>query len=352
MKIALANNLYYPYKRGGAESVVEEMIAQFKKEGHEVFLITCRPKNDLDPAPNGVKTYYFPSDYSRLADIPAYLRVFWHAKNIFSFSQTARIKKVLLTEKPDIVVTHNLMGLGFRLPCLLKKLEIRHEHFLHDIQLLYPSGLMMLGHEYIIDSWPAKIYQLFTRAFFASPTKVISPSLWLLGQHRLRGFFHDSETEIRNLNQIQKPAEEKNVAQEKTCFNNFLFVGQIEKHKGIILLIKAFILALESKPNLKLTIIGSGSQLAEAQDLSKNYHQIIFGGRKESTEVQKIMSESDCLVIPSLCYENTPMTIHEAHNAGLTVLAANIGGIPEIINGQDRLFKAGDIMDLNNHILD
>lgn len=351
MKIALVNNLYQPYKRGGAETVVEEMIAQFKNEGHEVFLISCRPKNDLHPTENGIKTYYFPSDYSRLADIPEYLRFFWHAKNIFSFSQAASIKKVLVAEKPDLVITHNLMGLGFRLPCVLKKLKIRHEHYLHDIQLLYPSGLMMLGKEKLVDSWPAKFYQLFTRAFFGSPAKVISPSFWLLGQHRLRGFFHDSETEIRNLNQKQKNSESHETIKDDTKFQNFLFVGQIEYHKGVILLIKAFISALESQPNLKLTIVGSGSKLAEAQNLSKNYPQIIFSGRKEATEIKEIMTSSDCLVIPSLCYENTPMTIHEAHNAGLAVLAANIGGIPEIVNNKDRLFKPGDIMDLKNHLL-
>ena len=64
------------------------------------------------------------------------------------------------------------------------------------------------------------------------------------------------------------------------------------------------------------------------------------------------MSESDYLIIPSLCYENAPMTIYEAHSAGLPVLAASIGGIPEIINKNDKLFKAGDISDLKKYILD
>ncbi|MEI6528845.1 MAG: glycosyltransferase [Candidatus Falkowbacteria bacterium] len=351
MKIALANNLYYPYNRGGAETVVKNMIAELKAQGHDVFLISCRPKADLNPTSNGIKTYYFPSDYSRLAEIPPYLRIFWHAKNIFSFKRSAEIKKILVVEKPELIITHNLMGLGFRLPCVIKKLKIHHEHYLHDIQLLYPTGLMMLGKEKIVDSWPAKFYQLFTRAFFESPAKVISPSLWLLGQHRLRGFFHDSETEIKNFNSGEKVAKETTKQDEQKSKQNFLFVGQIEFHKGILLLIKAFLSALETKADLRLTIIGDGSLMSEAKQLAKNDPKIDFRGRLEAPELKKIMESSDCLVIPSLCYENTPMTIHEAHNSKLRVLAANIGGIPEIINSNDKLFRPGDILDLEKHIL-
>jgi len=359
MKIALANNLYFPFNRGGAETVVKNQINELKKDGHEVFLITCKPKNDsndrsvlnseITPDPD-LNIYYLESDYSRLAEFSLLRRLAWHIKNTFSFATYATIKKILLNEKPDLVITHNIMGLGFRLPCLLRKLGLRHEHYLHDIQLLYPSGLMMLGQEKIIDSWGAKFYQLFTRAFFASPAKVISPSHWLLGQHRQRGFFHDSETEVKNL--IASPSdEEANKINRQSPFRNFLFVGQIENHKGILLLIKSFLSALETKPDMKLTIIGTGSLMNEAKQLTDNNSRINFIGRLEAAGVKDLMTQSDCLIIPSLCYENAPMTIHEAHRAGLAVLAANIGGIPEIISGSDRLFKAGDFLDLKNQLL-
>ncbi len=362
MKIAFANNLYFPFNRGGAETVVRNQISDLKRMGHEVFLITCKPKkNNLAPnmetaIASDLKIYYLESDYSRLAEFPGYRRLVWHIKNTFSFALSASIKKILIDEKPDLVITHNIMGLGFRLPVVLRKLKIRHEHYLHDIQLLYPSGLMMLGQEKIIDSLGAKFYQLFTRAFFASPAKVVSPSYWLLGQHRQRGFFHDSEAEIKNFNAQSEDASEdmvisKDKAIKKLPFHNFLFVGQIENHKGILLLIKSFLEAQKSRPEIKLTIIGDGSLLNEAKELAGNNNSINFKGRLEAAGVKDLMAQNDCLVIPSLCYENAPMTIHEAHAAGLSVLAANIGGIPEIINHHDRLFKAGDFLDLNNQIL-
>lgn len=348
MKIAIANNLYFPYNRGGAETVVRNQISELKNLGHDVFLISCRPKKENPPVNLDLKIYYLESNYSRLGSLPNYCHLIWHIKNTFSFAKSAAIKKILVSEKPDLLITHNIMGLGFRLPKVLRKLKIRHEHYLHDIQLLHPSGLMMFGQEKIVDSLGAKIYQIFTRAFFASPAKIVSPSFWLLGQHRQRGFFCESETEIRSFNDNSAlPASIK-----KPPFTNYLFVGQIETHKGILLLIKSFLSALELNPNLKLNIIGDGSILPQAKELAKSSAQISFLGRLDKAGVISQMQANDCLVIPSLCYENTPMTIHEAHGAGLSVLAANIGGIPEIIKSGDRLFTPSDYIDLKNKLLE
>ena len=351
MKIAIANNLYYPYNRGGAETVIKNMISDLKSQGHEIFLITTKPKHELDQIDLDLKVYYFPSDYSRLSEFTNIQKTFWHLGNIFSFQENTKIKKVLETEKPDLIMTHNLMGLGFRLPTAIRDLKIKHEHYLHDIQLLYPSGLMMLGEEKIVDSLSAKIYQFFNRIFFNSPDKIISPSNWLLDQHLKRGFFKNSKTEVKNLIKIENNQTTEQIDKKPNLKNNFLFVGQIEYHKGIIFLIKAFKEALLINSKLKLTIIGDGELIKSAKELSDREEQIEFKGRLDSEDVKTLMIANDCLIIPSLCYENAPMTIFEAHANSLSVLAANIGGIPEIISSNDRLFKAGDIEDLKNKIL-
>jgi len=355
MKIALANNLYYPFNRGGAETVIKNMITDLKSQGHEVFLITTKPYDVIVQEKSDIKTYYLSSNYSRLAEFSPYKKVLWHFTNIFSFKNTWIIKDILETEKPDLILTHNLMGLGFMLPVAIKDLKITHEHYLHDIQLLYPSGLMMFGEEKIIDGLSAKIYQIFTRHFFGSPSKIVSPSKWLLEQHRQRGFFANSKTEVKNLIKAEEAERENNTIKTPTNDlipkNNFLFVGQIEIHKGILFLIITFKEALLVNPELKLVIVGDGEKLNEAKELAEDNKQIEFRGRLNSEEVKSLMAASDCLIIPSLCYENAPMTIFEAHSANLSVLAANIGGIPEIINSHDRLFEPGDIANLKNKIL-
>ena len=85
MKIAIANNLYFPFNRGGAETVVKSMISDLENLGHEVFLITIKPEKENTPTNSSLKIYYIPSAYYYLAQIPPILKVIWHFTNIFSF---------------------------------------------------------------------------------------------------------------------------------------------------------------------------------------------------------------------------------------------------------------------------
>lgn len=333
MKVALINNLYFPYQRGGAEQVMNNMLSRLKQSGQEVFIITSRPKktNELRTSKEEQKIYYLPSSYYHLAEHSLGWRAAWHLMDLFNFKKQAQIKKILETEKPDLVITHNLMGLGLLLPRLLKKLKIEHEHYLHDVQLLHPSGLILYGQEKKLRSLSAKLYQAMTRGLFGSPAKIISPSQWLLEEHRARGFFKKSNLEVRPFK--NNPLK----VLKRPPFKNFLFVGQIETHKGIFLLLEAF--RKTTSPELKLSIIGDGQKLAAAKEIALTDGRIKFLGRLSLEEVKKVMAASEALIVPSLCYENSPTIISEAHEVDLPVIASDLGGIPEIINANDRLFK-------------
>lgn len=350
MKICLCNNLYGKFSHGGAETVVSLMAAEFKKAGHEVFLMTTKPKDKKDLKDKekisenpDLKIYYLNSKFYNLADLNIFTRLLWHINDIFSINKYYKIKSILKKEKPELVVTHNLMGLGFLTPLAIKKLKIRHEHFLHDIQLLHPSGLMIYGHENILDSFAALTYQKITKSLLASPAKIISPSKWLLDMHIDRDFFNKSEIEIRpfkwakNNNGGSNGRDGNN--EIKKSFNKFLFVGQIEEQKGIFLLINAF--KKIAKPELSLIIVSrnGGGKLAEAIKLASDDSRIKIISPLSFEETKKIMENSDCLIVPSLCYENSPTVIYGAHEAGLRVIASDIGGIPEIVNENDLLFE-------------
>ena len=47
MKICLINNLYKPFNRGGAEKVAETIVDGLIKAGHEVFIISTKPRGEL-----------------------------------------------------------------------------------------------------------------------------------------------------------------------------------------------------------------------------------------------------------------------------------------------------------------
>lgn len=364
MKIGLAHNLFGEFSHGGAETAVSIMIADLEKSNHEVFLITTSPSHkacylnnpaaakETNPGQTKLKIYYLNSKFYNLADLNILARLSWQIGNLISFSKYRAIRKILKKEKPDLFITHNLMGLGFLTPLLIKRLKIRHEHFLHDIQLLHPSGLMLYKHENILNSCGAKIYQSLNRRLFASPAKIISPSKWLLDLHLKKGFFKESKTEVRPFNWgagADNESKNKNLAVEKK-FNNFLFVGQVEAQKGIIFLIKTF--KKITRPELSLTIASrnGGQRLNEVTKLAEDDKRIKIFSPLSFAETKKLMADSDCLIVPSLCYENSPTVIYGAHEAGLKVIASDIGGIPEICNKDDYLFEPGNEKDLIDKI--
>jgi glycosyltransferase involved in cell wall biosynthesis len=348
MKIALANNLYFPYNRGGAEKVVSDIIADLKKTGHEVFLIATYPPHRPKPEPGDLKIYWLKSNYYNLGGKNFLNRVIWQISNLIAGRKYRLIKKILEQEKPDLLLTHNIMGLGFRLPKLVKRLKITHEHFLHDVQLLHPSGLMMVGQEKKIDSLPAKLYQNIIRHYFASPRRVISPSHWLLEQHRQRGFFPDSQLSIQpwSVNKQNTDANQRpplNPNNQK----NLLFVGQIEAHKGILFLIDAWKKLPDFyKSRGHLIIVGDGSQLKNIESLAQDEQSIEMRGRLEAGALTDTLKSSHYLIVPSLCYENSPTIITQAQELKLPIIASRLGGIPEMMGDSDILFSAGQTEEL------
>jgi glycosyltransferase involved in cell wall biosynthesis len=65
-----------------------------------------------------------------------------------------------------------------------------------------------------------------------------------------------------------------------------------------------------------------------------------------------IVQKARFIVVPSVCYENNPLSAIEALCMGTPVLGARIGGIPELIEeGQNgELFTPGDRTELKHKI--
>jgi len=212
------------------------------------------------------------------------------------------------------------------MPLVVRFLNIKHIHYLHDIQLLHPSGLIFLGEENIIKSFYAKFYQFLNRMLF-NELIVISPSNWLLNLHFSQGFFKNSST-----SQIYNPLDyeftEDVKGKRKIDKFKFLYVGQIEKHKGIEDAIVAF--KSVSAPSDIFKIIGEGSNLT---NLKKHESQkIIFTGKLSKKDVLREMRDANCLLIPSSCYENSPGVYYEAMSVNLPVLGSDFGGLADLIN--------------------
>ena len=327
MRIGLVNNLYKPYQKGGAERIVELLNNELTELGHTVFIISTRPKTIKTN--EEVNTYYLPSSYSELSHLSFIQRLVWQIINLFNIKKYQQITKILKTEKPDLVITNNLMGLGLLTQLAIKNKGIKHIHVLHDIQLLHPSGLMYFGHEELINSLFAKTYQKIVKLLFKKLI-VISPSNWLLKLHQSHKLFEDSKTKV-----IANPfIQNKNIIKNNDS-KDFIFIGQLEEHKGIDLFVKA----ATRFTDYNFLIVGSGSlKIEETINLK-------ILGQKNSDEVSRLLSDSLAAIIPSRCYENSPTVIYEAAAVNTPVIAANLGGIPELIEKFGGLLFEPDNLD-------
>ena len=110
---------------------------------------------------------------------------------------------------------------------------------------------------------------------------------------------------------------------------NLVFVGQLEKFKGILFLINA-LKKVEPK-NWQLLIIGSGGAQKEVEALTQGDNRFQLIGRVEQSKLADYYRQADLTVIPSLCYENSPKVIDESLIANVPVIAADIGGVSEIV---------------------
>jgi len=339
MKICLINNLYKPYIRGGAEMVMETIHNGLSNMGHDVFVISTAPKFKTEN-----KAYRLKSQYYNLGKMPLFFRLFWHFYDMFDFFTAQKAIKIIHEEKPDLVITNNLKGISFLLPFFIKKSRIQHIHIIHDAQLLHPSGLMMHGKEKEFDSLPNKFYIKISKYLFSFCGSVVSPSQWLLDLHLKYGFFNKiQKTVIPNPVNIIKPAFIKTKTKTNHRLIQFLYVGQIEKYKGVEFLVNSFV----GHNDIGLTIVGDGSFLNRLKQIAKDSTNIIFTGRKSREEVSELMQDADCLIVPSLCYENSPTVIYEAMAANLPVLGSRIGGITEFLDDiGGMLFEPGDKKDL------
>ena len=316
MKIGLINNLYKPYNKGGAERIVELLADELRQLGYTVFIITTRPTSKKDNEEPGV--YYLKSKYSDLNHLSYVARLIWQIGNLININKYFQILNILKTEKPDLVISHNLMGLGLLAPRAINNSGARQIQVLHDIQLLHPSGLMYFSHEKLINSVFARIYQCITGLMFPENANIVSPSKWLLDLHVAHGLFKNNNRSV-----ITNPLMIKDRDTSVKKNNSFLIAGQVEYHKGVDL----FVEAASHFPEYDFLVAGSGSY----KNLITETDNLRLIGQKTSVEISKLLSESLAVIIPSRCYENSPTIIYEAASVGTPSIAASIGGIPELI---------------------
>ena len=128
------------------------------------------------------------------------------------------------------------------------------------------------------------------------------------------------------------------------------YIGAFHAHKGIDVLLDAFG-GLSRHASLHLYGSSFGSPVSEAHFrgiISDTSGGVVVHGQYDNDRLSEILGGLDAIVVPSVWYENSPLTIQEAQVAGVPVITSGEGGMAELVrDGIDGLhFRLGDPADL------
>ncbi len=125
--------------------------------------------------------------------------------------------------------------------------------------------------------------------------------------------------------------------------NEVLFVGRFDLHKGGDIMIDAFARLAQSRPQVRLTFVGSDPGIHREGEARVGIHEFIektvpssirdrirYLGLRKPEEIGSLRRRAYVTVVCSR-YENFPNTVLEAVAHGSPTVATNTGGIPEIV---------------------
>lgn len=333
---------------GGAELIVQYAAEGLAARGHQVTVVsTCAP--GMEPYPvenrNGVEVIrFFPRNlywHWTRGDRPGYQKALWHLRDAWNTDAGTKFNAIIETRKPDILHTHLIDGMSAILWRRAQQYNIPVVHTAHDYHLICPRS-MMLTRSLKICTNPRIGCRIF-RKWHLHTTKEVdtfcSPSQFLLDQHIAAGLKAKRTAVVSN----GIPLPERLPKAQNKGKRKFLFISRLTAEKGCQVVLDALKLLPPDLP-FELNVAGKGVfepafREAAAADTRINVLGYVQGEQKTS-----VFRSADCLLLPSLWYENAPVVIVEAAAYGIAVIGSNMGAIPEFIeHGKNGvLFEAGN----------
>ena len=187
--------------------------------------------------------------------------------------------------------------------------------------------------------------------FFATIDQFISPSFFLKQRYVDWGIEAERIAVIENLplpthDVPSVPESITDVETKKEDQIVFAYFGQINRWKGIDIILEAFSVAVQKCPNIRLELHGLssdllfGKQYFHDQDFLLHCRRLLkriplgsirLMGTYQPDELPSRLQVVDVVVMASRWYENAPMVIQEAFSNGVPVMAPNYGGMAEKI---------------------
>lgn len=183
--------------------------------------------------------------------------------------------------------------------------------------------------------WPVSFMRKIEKRVASGATHIITPSVYLKNVVKKWGIKEDKISVVYNsVNNFNQDIDKEFLKNELGLSGNIIFtVGRLVPWKGSITLVEIMPEFLKINPDFKLVIAGDGPQMPElikkVADLDLA-GKIILTGKIEEGQVEKYLLVSDIFILNS-GYEGLSHSLIKAMQAGLPVVATDIGGNPELV---------------------
>jgi GT2 family glycosyltransferase/glycosyltransferase involved in cell wall biosynthesis len=403
LDVLLVLHAFPPETMAGTEVVTLSLARELARRGHRVTVLH-RTGDPGQPEGTITETAY---DGLRVLRLARHDRSRTLAETDRDAGVDAAFRELLQREAPDVVHFQHLLHLSARLPLICREQGVPSILTVHDfwfrcpkVQLIRDDGRLcagpppLLGCAVCLDGRPGEIDALARLSRpLARPLQALATSSFPAAAHRLPGgarMVHLAQVAERPARMMQtllapdfviapsrfmkeKMVEAGVPAKLLIVSDNgmetawletyrprvsdgrvrFGFVGSLVWYKGLEVLARAF--ALLGDPRAELHVHGDGESAAELREVAARARaaagaspSVVFHGAFTPSRLGEVLGSIDVLVVPSLWYENSPLTIHEAFQARLPVLASDHGGLRDLVwEGKGGLrFRAGDEKDL------
>lgn len=344
---------------GGSASVADMLASSLAAGGDDVILVTTKPGKGVEvEEQDNIKTYRFrPVNLYWVGHKDRYsvlVRSLWQLADTWNWQVYRVMRRILLQEKPDVVHVHKLRGLSPSVFSAARSVGVKTIiHTLHDHELISPEGTLQgkVGKWARERAWPLKPYQMIRRRAVQHVHCVTAPSFYLLNTVMEMGFFPKTigrvvENSHGFRNQDLQRIKQRELLSAPGAARReirLLYLGRLERTKGIELLCEAFAGAWKINPNLRLDVVGDGPRadlvLPYEDHPAIEVHGGVYDERKEA-----LLAACDFVIVPSICPENAPLALLEAYVYGKPCIGAEIGGIPELVKHD----RTGYLVEPNN----
>lgn len=292
----------------------------------------------------------------------------FHHSQIDGLGVYPEFEELLRETRPDVVHFHHFLLIGLEALAVVRRVlpRARIVLTLHDYYLMCandgtlrtvdgrlcggPSVDACTGCRPDVTPIGVALKDRYARTFLRCVDAVIAPSAFLRDRLIAWGMAPEAVTVLRNGHDLGTPVPPRPLA-EGEARGAFAVFGNQSPAKGTLVALEAArLLVRQGRRDFSLHL--HGDALFQSDDFRRRLSELVEDldgvavrhGRYDRADLPRRMAAADWVVMPSVWYENAPLTIQEAFFHGRPVLCSDIGGMAEAVtDGRDGLhFAAGD----------